>query len=119
MSELLTSVPNVSMPEVPCGFGMTAVWVPDPSTIPGREGEPPEWLCFSISECPTGTRLYVAPGPVEWRTCTADIAGMESLHGPNQALLPVGPVASVPALDDLGLTVLIIGLAWLGVRGLR
>jgi hypothetical protein len=108
MSDILTAIPNVSAPDLPCEIGLTAI----------NQGDS-TWHCVAGPvACPAGTQLYV--GKVltfEWKFCTPDIPYAEAHFGPN--LAPSVTPSAVPALD-LWASVLVVSLlSYAGMRWLR
>lgn len=109
MSEILTAIPNVSAPDLPCEVGLTAINRGDGT-----------WGCVAgPALCPAGTQLYI--GKVltfEWRFCTPDIPYAESRFGPNLAPAQI-PASAVPALDLWASVFVVSLLSYVGMRWLR
>lgn len=102
---LLTSIPNVSFPGIPC--------LPDEVAINDGAGQ---WLCKpAATACPAGTVLYLSPpSPFAWRTCVpaGEINAVITRFGPNQAV--AGLAAPIPTLDQWALLLTIAALAVAG-----
>lgn len=81
---VLTSLPSVSWPGLPCGYGVAI------NDGAGR------WVCVAENTpCSAGTTLYVSPPePYVWRFCAPhdSLPEIISKLGPNQAVLEATPV---------------------------